>query len=96
MLNIKNYNIKKNVHIYRQGELNIAYDVNSGSLHIIDSNTYNLIEEMKRIQDENASRLDDDLKVINEAGKDLSDKVKAEILSELEELQTNGLFFRRK
>ncbi|NLO97985.1 MAG: thioether cross-link-forming SCIFF peptide maturase [Peptococcaceae bacterium] len=95
MLNISNYNIKKNVHIYRQGDLNIAYDVNSGSLHVIDEYTYSLIEDMIRLQDENNNLLDEE-KLLFEAGKNIETAVKREILLELEQLQNQNLLFSQE
>ena len=84
MLKIKDYIIKKNVHIYRHGGLNIAYDVNSGSLHVLDDHTYALIEEMKDLQDQDPNMLLAGEKLLAKVGKNLSATVKKEILSELE------------
>lgn len=96
MLKIKDYIIKKNVHIYRHGGLNIAYDVNSGSLHVLDDHTYALIEEMKDLQDQDPNMLLAGEKLLAKVGKNLSATVKKEILSELEELQNQSLLFSQE
>ncbi|NLM20523.1 MAG: thioether cross-link-forming SCIFF peptide maturase [Peptococcaceae bacterium] len=93
MLRIKDYSIKKNVHIYHQGGLNIAYDVNSGSLHVLDDHTYGFIEEMRNLQDEDPSMLHAEEKLLTKVGRNLSPTVKKEILLELEELQNQNLLF---
>ncbi len=96
MLNIKNYNIKKNVHVYRQGKINIAYDVNSGSLHVLDDKTYCLIQEMIEIQDNNCLSIDGLQKEMAKTEEILSAGEKEEILLELGELQANNLLFSQE
>jgi len=93
MLEINRYNIAQNVHIYRQGDLNIAYDVNSGSLHILDDKTFELIAAMIRTQHDNkhADLTPQDL--FAKAGANLSPQELDEILSELGELQKANLLF---
>ncbi|KUO62028.1 MAG: radical SAM protein [Gracilibacter sp. BRH_c7a] len=86
-MNLKNYNISKNIHIYEQGNLRIAYDVNSGSLHTLDKKTYSFIKEM--IESQRSNPLID----FNLIGQMLSDEDKEEILEELEQLQRHNLLF---
>lgn len=93
MLDLTDYCIAKNVHIYRQGELNIAYDVNSGSLHILDEKTYNFIREMIAYQ-ENTS-LAPDWKA-EKPGSSLSVNEKEEILQELGRLQQENILFSQE
>ncbi|MDR3288546.1 MAG: thioether cross-link-forming SCIFF peptide maturase [Peptococcaceae bacterium] len=50
MLDFNGYDIGKNVHAFQQGELRLAYDVNSGSLHILDESAYRLLQALKRLQ----------------------------------------------
>ncbi len=87
MLNLKNYHISKNIHIYEQGNLRIAYDVNSGSLHILDEKTFSLIGEMIDYQSNNET-ID-----LNLVGNNLPDDEKLEVLEELEQLQRDKLLF---
>jgi len=98
MLNINNYHIEKNVHIYRQGDINIAYDVNSGSLHIIDEKTYALLRELIEWQNRErqkplAAEPEQKENIFEKIGCNLSPEEKEEILLELAELQANGLLF---
>lgn len=87
MLNLEKYHLSKNIHIYEQGNLRIAHDVNSGSLHTLDEKTYSLIKEMIDYQSNNSSV---DFNVI---GKQLPDVEKKEILEELDQLQRDNLLF---
>ena len=88
MLNLQNYHLTKNVHIYEQGDLKIAYDVNSGSLHILNDKTYLFIKEMMEYQDSGKQ-----IKDFNSLGTTLTDQEKVEILGELNELQRDNLLF---
>jgi len=54
MLNLENYALAKNVHVFRQGDLNIAYDVNSGSLHLLDEASYHVLKAIERLQEDRA------------------------------------------
>jgi uncharacterized protein len=40
LLDLASYDMKKNVHLFQQGGLFLAYDVNSGSLHVLDEAAY--------------------------------------------------------
>jgi len=95
MLNINNYYITKNVHLYHQGETNIAYDVNSGSLHVIDDKTYDFINEMIELQN-NRELQNSQQKILEIAGSKLLPEEKKEILVELEELQKSNLLFSQE
>ncbi|MDD2233367.1 MAG: thioether cross-link-forming SCIFF peptide maturase [Desulfitobacteriaceae bacterium] len=97
MLNLDDYTIKKNVHTYRQGNLNIALDINSGSLHLLDNLAYNVIKAMEKLQ--SAGELVT-LKNIHNylfAGsggmKNISENQISEILGEMGELQAEGILF---
>jgi len=48
MLALEHYDVAKNVHVYRQGGLNIAYDVNSGSLHVLDDLSALVLEGVRQ------------------------------------------------
>ncbi|MHB1653223.1 MAG: thioether cross-link-forming SCIFF peptide maturase [Desulfitobacteriaceae bacterium] len=52
MLNLDGYLLKKNVHVFRQGDLNIVYDVNSGSLHILDALAYGVLKALEVIKEQ--------------------------------------------
>jgi uncharacterized protein len=39
------------VHIYKLNGLNIALDVESGSIHVVDDLTYDIIEDFKKSYD---------------------------------------------
>lgn len=95
MLNLEGYRIKKNVHIYRQGDLNIAYDVNSGSLHVLDALTFDLLKAFQTLQEAGEPVTTEGLRrIFEQEGKAaLEDKNLSEILEELEELRTEGALF---
>ena len=89
MLNIKNYSLAKNIHIYKQGELYIAYDVNSGSLHLLDNKTYRLLGELIEYQKVSA----EPIVSLDDFGQYLAPTDKEEILAELDQLQQHNLLF---
>ncbi|MGI6119095.1 MAG: thioether cross-link-forming SCIFF peptide maturase [Desulfosporosinus sp.] len=98
MLNIFNnqkYRIKKNVHSYRQGDLLIAHDVNSGSLHLLDEETFNIIMACEDLQEVGQDiTLGGINQVIRQAGKqELEENVIIEILAELKKLRREGTLF---
>lgn len=93
MFDIKDYHIAKNVHCYRQGGYSIAYDVNSGSLHVLDEKTYNFIAELIALQNQNPAVLTDLKSMIQETSNVLSTREKEEILEEFGELQEQKLLF---
>lgn len=93
MLNLNGYWIEKNVHVYKQGGLNIAYDVNSGSLHLLDNKTYDFIKEMIDFQKNNPESIDIPDLVLSGTGKGLSAAEKEEVLAELGELQRENILF---
>ncbi|UWG97227.1 thioether cross-link-forming SCIFF peptide maturase [Dehalobacter sp. DCM] len=86
-----NYCIEKNVHVYRQGDINVAYDVNSGSLHVLDDVTQGLILEMVAWQRKNG--LKEFAQIVPNIGLNLIAEEKHEILTELSALQKQGLLF---
>lgn len=91
MLEIKEYSVSKNIHVYKQGELYIAYDVNSGSLHLLDYKTYSFIKEMIDFEAERGS-----VKDFSTIGSSLTDEEKAEILLELGHLQAENILFSQE
>lgn len=93
MLSLTDYNIAKNVHIYRHRDLNIAYDINSGSFHLLDEKTYNLIEEMIAYQEKTGLIPDWQS---DELGAGLPIKEKEEILRELGSLQQENVLFSKE
>ena len=93
--NIKGYRIKKNVHSYHQGNLWIAHDVNSGSLHLLDEGTFELLKACEALQE-----LDKDItleavnQVLSQSGnKALVVEEISGIFDELEELWKEGTLF---
>jgi len=94
LLNLEKYSVKKNVHSYRQGDLFIAHDVNSGSLHVLDEGTYDVLKAIEKLQglSENVST-EGIGQGLRQAGKTVSAKELSEILEELEELRKEGTLF---
>ena len=93
--NIKAYNIRKNVHCYRQGNLLIAHDVNSGSLHLLDDGTFEVIKACEVLQEVDK---DITLEAINQyfeqvGKKALAEEELSEIFDELEGLRKEGTLF---
>ena len=93
--NIKGYRIEKNVHSYHQGNLWIAHDVNSGSLHLLDEGTFEVLKACEALQE-----MDKDItleavnQVLSQAGnKALVVEEITGIFDELEELWKEGTLF---
>ena len=97
MLDLDNYLVKKNVHVYRQGDLNIAFDINSGSLHLLDDLTYDVIDAMEKLQLAGElitlGSLYNYLLPKNSGIKEFSEAQITEILVEISELQEEGVLF---
>jgi len=93
--NIKGYRIKKNVHSYQQGDLFIAHDVNSGSLHLLDEKSFDLIKACEDLQEmEKNISLEGINQVLRQAGKQaFAEEEFSEILTELDELRREGTLF---
>lgn len=96
MLELANYHIAKNVHIYRQGDLNIAYDVNSGSLHLLDRNTYRFITKLDILQRTKGGQWNGIEEVLPELSREFTAQELTEIVGELAELQAENLLFSRE
>ncbi|MCL1918010.1 MAG: thioether cross-link-forming SCIFF peptide maturase [Peptococcaceae bacterium] len=94
-LDLKNYPIASHVHLYRQGGMNIAYDVNSGSLHLLDDMTFAYIGEWSDYQKAFPQGLDRPESMLAATGHSLNRTAKADILRELAELQAEDLLFSR-
>ncbi len=105
MLNLYNYLIRKNVHAYRQGDIFIAYDVNSGSIHILDETAYQTVKLMEELQEKGQAVTGANLLSLARAssfntmedteglGTDPLRQELEEILSEFAELQQEGTLF---
>ncbi|MCO1601476.1 thioether cross-link-forming SCIFF peptide maturase [Desulfosporosinus nitroreducens] len=97
MLNLvyfKDYSIKKNVHSYRQGDLFIAHDVNSGSLHVLDEGAYDVIKAIEKLQEMLETVTTEGIcQILRQAGKTVIAEELSEILDELEELRKEGTLF---
>lgn len=97
MLNLDDYAVKKNVHTYRQGDLNIAFDINSGSLHMLDDLACNVIEAIEKLQSAGEPVTLKNMHNYFLAGsggmKNISENQISEILGEMGELQAEGTLF---
>jgi len=94
LLYFEKYPLKKNVHSYRQGDLLIAHDVNSGSLHVLDEGTYNVLKAIEELQELSGSiSIEEISQVLRQAGKTVLVEELTEILEELEELHKEGTLF---
>ncbi len=90
----KGYRIRKNVHCYRQGDLMIAHDVNSGSLHLLDEGTFDVIKACEDLQEaEKKITLEEINQVLRQMGKQVLVEELSEILAELDELRREGTLF---
>ena len=98
LLNIEGYCLKKNVHSYRQGDLLISHDVNSGSLHLLDERTFDLLKTIEGLQESgNDIALEEINKVLRLIRKqEFSAEELSEILEELEELRKEGTLFSKE
>lgn len=97
MLNLEGYIIEKNVHTYRQGDLNVAYDVNSGSLHVLDDLTFAILQGLAKLQKEKkVFKLQEIYPVLQFEGLNCTEDELHEVLSEFAELQEEGVLFSRE
>ena len=95
LLNHKGYSLIKNVHSYRQGDLFIAHDVNSGSLHLLDEGAYNILKAIESLQERTEVINAEDIYQVL-AQSEMSPLTKEEfneVLVELEELYKEGILF---
>ena len=108
-LNLENYTVKKNVHVYQQGDLNIAYDVNTGSIHILDDISFMLIKGMEALQASGKVVTQEGLLALfeptaegnlSELGTGTGTKPERaqleEVIAELKQLQAEGILFSRE
>ncbi|WP_040412173.1 thioether cross-link-forming SCIFF peptide maturase [Desulfosporosinus sp. OT] len=95
LLNFERYRLKKNVHSYLQGDLFIAHDVNSGSLHLLDERTFNVlkaIEDLQEVEEKVTSAgINQILRQTRKLA--LTEEELAEIIEEMEELRQEGTLF---
>ena len=95
LFNIKRYCVRTNVHSYLQGNLFIAYDVNSGSLHLLDERTFNVLKAIEDLQEgkEKISR-EGINQVFERVGKSaIAEEELSEIFEEMEGLRKEGTLF---
>ncbi|TGE33988.1 thioether cross-link-forming SCIFF peptide maturase [Desulfosporosinus sp. Sb-LF] len=97
-LNFEGYRIKKNVHSYHQGDLYIAHDVNSGSLHVLDEGTFNVLKAIEGLQEGEQEISLEGINLFCERGGKpaLTGEELFEILGELEELSKEGSLFSKE
>lgn len=98
MLNHEGYSLKKNVHSYRQGDIFIAHDVNSGSLHLLDEVTFTVLKAIEDLQDKAESiTLEEIHRVLGLAATPLLTKEElTEVLGELDELFKEGTLLSKE
>lgn len=94
VLDFRSYSLKKNVHVYQQGDLNIAYDVNTGSIHLLDEVTFSIIKGIEALQAAGEEITEQNLQTCL-GGADLSPQLTElkEIMAEFDELQAEGSLF---
>lgn len=89
------YPLKANVHSYLQGDLLIAHDVNSGSLHLLDEKTFNVLKAIEYLQEGNERITTEGInQVLKRVGKPtLGEQELREIFDEMKELRKEGTLF---
>ena len=98
LLDFRGYSIKKNVHSYCQGELRIAYDVNSGSLHLLDESGFKVLKILENLQEmeENIS-LESISQILKQTQSiELNKDDILDILAEFNELRSEGTLFSKE
>lgn len=94
MLNLEGYKIGKNVHAYRQGDINVAYDINSGSLHVFDDLTFAILQIVEKLQLEGKILKEQEiLSTLQSEGRNCSEQELREVFDEFAELQEEGILF---
>lgn len=94
---LKGYNFKKNVHCFRQGDLLIAYDVNSGSIHVLDEGTFEILKTLENFDaQEGQPTLERVQEALSLMGESSLNGVVPEIMAELEELRQEGTLFSKE
>jgi uncharacterized protein len=96
MINLDDYAVQKNVHTYRQGDLHIAFDINSGSLHLLDDMAFKVIKTIEKLQSPGEPvtiKSIHNLLTGAEGSKNISESRIREILDEMGELQAEGTLF---
>lgn len=97
LLDFVKYPVKKNVHSYRQGDLFIAHDVNSGSLHVLDEGLYDVLKAIEELQGiSEVVSIEGIRKVLMRAGKTVINEELSEMLEELDELRKEGTLFSQE
>ena len=95
LLIFEGYPLKANVHSYLQGDLLIAHDVNSGSLHLLDEKTFNVLKAIEDLQEVKERITTEGInQVLERAGKPtLGEEEFEEIFEEMAELRKEGTLF---
>lgn len=94
---LNGYRIEKNVHTYRQGDLNIAYDVNSGSLHVLDDLTFAFVKVMEKLQQQGKMLTVEEVRLgIRNMGIEVPSEELSEVLDEILELEAEGVLFSKE
>ncbi|MDR1962104.1 MAG: thioether cross-link-forming SCIFF peptide maturase, partial [Gracilibacteraceae bacterium] len=92
-MNWETYPFAKNIHLFRQGGLNIAYDVNSGSLHLLDDKAYGWLEEIIAFSVRNPGSEARPGFLSGAAGQALTAAERDEIMEEFGVLEREGTLF---
>jgi uncharacterized protein len=87
------YPFTRNIHVYRQGGLNLAYDVNSGSLHALDDKAYAWLGEIISFQAKYPREAAKPGRLLAGTGRELTAVERSEILGEFERLAREGTLF---
>lgn len=98
LLNLEGYSLKKNVHSYHQGDIYIAHDVNSGSLHLLDEGTYRVLKVIEGLQERGGFVTPEEIYRVlgqSETSPFLNEEL-AEIFDELEDLYKEGTLFSKE
>ena len=77
------YNVKPMIHRFRQNDMNIVMDVNSGIVHVVDDVTYRVLEFYKgEGREETLSALEKEYgaEELNEVMDDLDELIRAQSL----------------
>lgn len=93
-MNLEGYKIGKNIHVYHQGDINIAYDINSGSLHTLDDLTFTVLQVVEKLENEGKPiNLAEIHTALQSKKVNCSEQELHEIWNEFSELQKEGVLF---
>lgn len=80
------------VHLYKNNGINIAMDVNSGAVHVLDELSYEVLQHLEEMNSHKKDLTIDDLKDIEKTDY-FANTEKAEALGEIKELIQRGLLY---